>query len=134
MNPDTWSSAMLSLITVFAMIPVEVGGRIGGRSWRMGSMWSRTRSNTGSRVRLRTLAESIDGVIKTRRRQRSGRYGIHTSGRGGLPDLVSFSSKLARIGDILSHQVGPDLRREMIEKESFEQETFILVCSVGKRE
>ena len=58
---------------------------------------------------------------------RPGRDGVHTSGRGGLPDLVSFSSKLARIGDIFSHQVGPDVWREMIEKESFEQETFILV-------
>ena len=51
-----------------------------------------------------------------------------------LPDLISFSRKLAFNRDILSHQVGPDVWREMIEKESFEQETFILVSSVGERE
>ena len=67
-NPGTRRSAMLSLITLFAMIPAEVGGGTGGRSWRMGSTWSRTRSNMGSRVKLRTLAES--GIIKTRKRQR----------------------------------------------------------------
>ena len=81
-----------------------------------------------------TLAESVDRIIKTRRRQRSGGYSVHTSVGGRLPDLISFSSKLARIGDILSHQVGPDVQREMIEKESFEKETFILVHSVGQRE
>ena len=88
----------------------------------------------GIRARLRMLAESIDGIIKTWRRRRSGRYSVHTSGGGGLPDLISFSSKLWRIGDILSHQVGPYVWREMIKKESFEQETFILVHSVGQRE
>ena len=49
-----------------------------------------------------------------------GRYGLHTSGTGRMLDLVSFNSKLAKIGDILSHLVGPDVKREMIEKESFE--------------
>ena len=125
---------MLSrLITVFAMIPAEVRDETGGRSWSLRSMWSRTRSNSGSRAMLRMLAESIDGIIKTRRRQRSGRYSIYTFGGGRLPDLISFSSKLARIVDILSHQVGPDdVWREMIEKESFEQKTFIFVNSVGQ--
>ena len=85
-------------------------------------------------TRLRTLAESVDGIIKTRRRRRSGGYSIHTSDRGGLSGLVSFSNKLARIGDIFSHKVGTDVLREMIEKELFEQETFILVHSVGQRE
>ena len=116
------------------MIPAEVGGETGGWSWRMGSMWSRTRRNTGSRARLRTLLESVDGIIKTQRRQRSGGYGVHTVCGGGLPDLVSFSSKLAMIRDILSHKVGPDVWREMIEKQSFEQETFILVHSMVRRE
>ena len=60
---STWSSAMLSLITVFAMIPAEVGVGTVGWSWRMGSMWSRMRSNTGSRARLRTFAETLDGII-----------------------------------------------------------------------
>ena len=32
---STWSSAMLSLITVFAMIPAEVGVGTVGWSWRM---------------------------------------------------------------------------------------------------
>ena len=68
------------------------------------------------------------------RRRRSVGYSVHTSGVGGLPDLISFSSKLARIGDIFSHQVGLDVWREMIKKETFEQETFILVNSVGQRE
>ena len=67
------------------------------------------------------------------RRQRSGGYRIHTSGGVGLPDLISFSSKLARIGDIFSHQVGPDVWGEMIEKETFAQETFILVYSAVQR-
>ena len=105
---------MLRLITVFAMIPAEVGGGTEGWTWRIGSTWSRTRGNTWSRVRLRTLVESFDEIIKTRRRYRSGGYSVHTSGRGGLPDLISFSSKLSRIGDIFSYQVGPDVRREMI--------------------
>ena len=73
------------------------------------------------------MAESVDGIIKTRRRRRSGGYSIHTSDRGGLPGLVSFSNKLARIGDIFSHKVGPDFWREMIQKETFHQETFMLV-------
>ena len=51
-----------------------------------------------------------------------------------MPDLISFRSKLSRIRDILSHQVGPDVQREMIEKETFEKETFILVHSVVQRE
>ena len=110
---------MLSLITVFAMIPAEVRGGTGGQSWRMGSKCSRTRSNKGSRARLRMLAESVDEIIKTRRRRRSGGYILHTSGGGRLPDLISFSSKLVRIKDILSHQVDFDVWREMIEKESF---------------
>ena len=82
---------------------------------------------------MKTLAESVDRIIQARKRRRSDRYSIHTSGGGGLPDLVSFSSKLARIGDIFSHQVGPDVWREMIKKEIFEQETFILVNSVSQR-
>ena len=107
---------MLSLITVFAMIQAEVGSGTRGRSWMMESMCSRTRSNTGSSVRLRKLEDSDDSLIKTRRRRRSGGYSVYTSGRGGLPDLTSFSSKLARIGDIFSHQEGPDVWREMFKK------------------
>ena len=95
-------------------------------------MWSRTRSNTGSRVRLRMLAESVDGIIKTGRKWRSGGFGVHTSGGGGLPDLVSFSSKLARIRDILSHQLGPDVGREIIEKESFNRKHSSL-CTLWAR-
>ena len=63
---------MMSLITVFAVIPTEVGGETGGQSWRLESTWSRTRSNMGSRARLRTMAESIDRIIKIMRRRRSG--------------------------------------------------------------
>ena len=72
-------------------------------SWRMGSTWSRTWSNTGSKARLRMLTESVDGIIKIMRRLRSGGYSGHTSGEGGLPDLIRFSSNLARIEDIFSH-------------------------------
>ena len=61
-----------------------------------------------------------------------GGYSIHTSSGGKLPDLISFSSKLVWIGDIFSHQVGPDVWREMVEKEAFEQKTFILVNPVGQ--
>ena len=57
---------------------------------------------------------------------------IHTPGGGRLPDLISFSSKLAWIGYILFHQVGPDVWRAMIKKEDFEQKIFILVNSVGQ--
>ena len=67
---------------MFVMIPAEVGGGTGGWSWRMGSMWSRKRSNMEIRARLRRLAESVDGIIKIMRRQRSGGYSNHTSGRG----------------------------------------------------
>ena len=55
----------------------------------------------GSRARLRTLAEGVDVIILIWKRWRSGRYSIHTSGGGGLPDLISFSSKFARIGGLL---------------------------------
>ena len=107
---------MLSLIPMFAMIPAEIGGCTGGqRTYRM---WSRTRSNMRSRSRLRTLPGSVDRVIRTRRNRRSGGYSVHTSDGGRLPDLVSFSSKLALIRDIFFHQVGPDVWREMIEKEA----------------
>ena len=95
-------------------------------------MLSRTRSNMGSWARLRTLAESVDRIIPTRRSRRSGGYSVHTFGGGRLPDLVSFSSKLVWIRDIFSHQVGPDVWREMIEKEAFEEKTFILVNPVGQ--
>ena len=121
---------MLSLITLFAMLPAEIGGCTGG--WRTCRTWSRTSSNTESRGRLRTLLESVDRIITTRRFWRSGGYSIHTSGGGRLPDLVSFFSKLARIRDIFSHQVGPDVWREMIKKETFEKETLILVNTVGQ--
>ena len=120
----------MSLIPMFAMIPAEIGGCTGG--WRTYRAWSRTRSNTRSRTRLRTLSESVDRVIRTRRNWRSGGYKVHTSGGGRLPDLVSFSSKLAWIRDIFSHQVGPDVWREMIEKEAFEEKTFLLVNPVGQ--
>ena len=83
------------------------------------------RSNTGSRARLRTMSESVDRIITTRSSRSSGGYSIHPSGRGRLPDLFSFSSKLVRIRDIFSHQVGPDVLREMIKKEDFEQKTFL---------
>ena len=96
---------------MFAMIPAEVAGGTGGQNWRMGSTWSS--------ARLRTLAESVDRIIKTRRRQRSGGYSVYTSVGGGLPDLISFSSKLGKIRDIFSYQVGPDVWRKMIEKETF---------------
>ena len=69
----------------------EITGKLG----QVG--WSRKRSNTGSRAWLRTLAESIDGIIKTRRRRRVDGYSVDTSGGGRLPDLISFSSKLAWI-------------------------------------
>ena len=95
-------------------------------------MWSRPRSNMGSRASLRALLKIVDRIIRTRRSLRSGRYSVHTSGGGRLPDLVSFSSKLAWIRDIFSHQVGPDVWREMIEKEAFEEKTFILVNPVGQ--
>ena len=49
-----------------------------------------------------------------------------------MPDIISFSSKLTLIGDIFSHQVGPDVWREMIEEEAFEQKTFILLNPVGQ--
>ena len=62
---------MLNLVSVFLMIPAEVGGHGEGRSRRMESAWSRTRSNTGSRVRLRTLTEGVDAIILIRKR--SGR-------------------------------------------------------------
>ena len=120
----------MSLIPMFAMIPAEIGGCTGGqRTYRT---WSRTRSNTRSRSRLRTLSESVDRVIRTRRNRRSGGYSVHTSG-GRLPDLFSFSSKLAWIRDIFFHQVGPDVWREMIKKEAFEEKVFILVNPVGQR-
>ena len=54
---------MLSMITLLVMIPAEVRGGIGGKSLRVGSRQSRTRSNTGSRARLRTFAESVEGII-----------------------------------------------------------------------
>ena len=79
-------------------------------------------------------AEDVGGIIKTRRRWRSGGYSVHSSSGGGLPDLISFSSNLARIRDVFSHQVGPNVWREMIEKETFEQETFILLNSSDQRE
>ena len=116
---------MLSLIPMFAMTPAEIGGCTGGQ--RMYRTWSRTRSNMGSRSRLRTLSESADRIIRTWRNWRSGGYNVHTSGRGRLPELVSFSSKLAWIRDIFSHQVGPDVWREMIEKGAFGEKAFILV-------
>ena len=122
----------LKLIPMFAMIPAEIGGCTGGqRTYRT---WSRTRSNTRSRLRLRTLSESVVRVIRTRRNRRSGRYSVHTSGGGRLPDLVSFSSKLAWIRDIFFHQVVPDVWREMIEKEAFEEKAFTLVNPVGQRQ
>ena len=76
----------------------------------------------GSRERLCTLGESADGIIKAGGRQRSGGYSVHTSGIGRLPDLISFSSKLTWIRDILTHKVGPDVWWEMIEKEAFKQQ------------
>ena len=123
---------MLSLIPVCAVIPAETGGCTGGqRSYRT---WSRTRSNTSSRLRLRMLSESVDRVIRTRRNWRSGGYSVHTSGGGRLTDLVSFSSKFAWIRDIFFHQVGPDVWREMIKKETFKEKAFIVVNPVGLRQ
>ena len=119
---------------MFGMIPAEVRGRTGGRSWRMGSTWNRMRSNTGSRARLRTFGESVEEIIKSRRRRRSRGYSIHTSGGEGLPDFISFSRKLNQDQKYLLSSSGSDVWREMIEKETFEQETFILVNSVGQRE
>ena len=84
------------------------------KGWVRDSAFSR--SNMGSRARLRTLSESIDRSIRTRRSWRSGGYSVHTFGRGRLPDLVSFSSKLAWIRDIFSHQVGLIFWREMRNK------------------
>ena len=78
------------------------------------------------------MAESVDGNIPTRRSRRSGSYRVYTSVRGKLPDLISFNSKLAWIKDIFYHQVGPDVWREMIKKEVFEQKTFIFVNPVGQ--
>ena len=49
-------------------------------------------------------------------------------------DLVSFSSKLAWTRDIFFHQVGPDVWREMIQNEAFEEKSFILVNPVGQRQ
>ena len=125
---------MLSLVSMFLMIPTEVRGWGGGWSWRLESTWSRTRSNMGSRVWLRTLAEGVDKLILIRKRRRSGWDSINRSAGGGLPDFISFSSLLVRIRNILSHQVGPDVWRQMIEEESFEQETIILVHHVVQRE
>ena len=88
---------MLSLISLFTMIAAEVRGWGGGWSRRAESMWSKKRSNTGSRVRLRTLSEGVDKIILVRKRQRSSGHSNNTSGGGGLPDFISFSSKLARI-------------------------------------
>ena len=64
LNPGTRSTAMLSLVSVFAMIPAEVRGWGGG--------WS----NTGSRARLRMLAEGIDKIILIRKRWRSGEVAV----------------------------------------------------------
>ena len=60
----------------------------------MGSTWSRTRSNTGSRARLRTLAESINRIVKTRRRRRSGGYSIHTSDRKDCQISLALAASL----------------------------------------
>ena len=79
---------------------------------------------------MRMLVVSVDRIIITRRSRRSGRYRVYTSGKGRLPDLVSFSSMLAWKRYFFSHQVGPDVWREIIEKEAFEQKTFILVNPV----
>ena len=119
----------MSLITMFAIIPAEIRGCTGGR--RTCRTWSRNRSNKGSRARLRTLSERFDRII---RNWRSGGYSVHTSGRGRLPDLVSFSNKLVWIRDIFSHQVSPDVWREMIKKEAFEEKAFILVNPEGQRQ
>ena len=91
--------------------------------------WGASGAGQGA-IRWTTLAEGVDVIILIRKRQRRRGYSVHTSGGGGLPDLISFSSKLARIRDNLSHQVDPDVGRE---KETFDQETFILVNSVGQR-
>ena len=123
---------MLSLIPMFAMIPAEIRGCTGGR--RTYRTWSRTRSNMRSWSRLRTLSESVDRVIRTRRNRRSGGKSIHTSGRGRLPDLVNISSKFVWIRDIFFHQVGPDVWREMIEKDTFNEKAFIVVNPVGLRQ
>ena len=48
----------------------------------MKSTWSRMRSNTGSRVRLRRLAEGVYKTVLIRKRRKSGRHSIHTSGGG----------------------------------------------------
>ena len=68
------------------------------------------------------------------RSRRIGGYSVHTSGGGRLSNLVSFSSKFAWIRDIFSHQVGSDVWKEMIEKETIEQKSFILVNPVGQWE
>ena len=82
------------------MIPAEVGGW--GKGWCK-SMESITRSYKRSRSRLRTLAEGIDVIVLIRKRLRSRGQIFYTLSRGGLPDLISFNSKLVRIGNLFSH-------------------------------
>ena len=83
-------------------------GRVEREVTEDGGPTIRYRDNPERKARQMTLAESVDVIIKIIRRRRSGGYSVHTSSRGRLPDLISFSSKHARIGDIFSHQVEGD--------------------------
>ena len=51
-----------------------------------------------------------------------------------MPDLVSFSSRFGWIRDVLFHQMGPDVWREMIKKEAFKEEASIVLNPVGLRQ
>ena len=62
----------------------------------------------GVHPRWTTLAEGVDVIILIRKRQRRRGYSVHTSGGGGLPDLISFISKLARTEDLFYHQFHPN--------------------------
>ena len=64
------------------MLPAEIRVLGRGRSRWVGSAGSRTRSNTGSRAKLRTLAEGVEDVILSRKRRRGCRDSFHTSGIG----------------------------------------------------
>ena len=91
-----------------------VGVMRGIRRMRTGSTWS----STGGRTGRRTLPEDFKGsFIWNLTRRRSWGDHIHTLVGGRLPNLVCFGCKFPGILDILFHQVGVNVRGQVVEEE-----------------
>ena len=102
--------AKLSLIPLVAVVLTEVRGQRGGWSLRMDSTWSRTRSSMGSRMLMEGIQSSF---IWNLTRGKSCKDHVHTLDGDRLPNLVC---KFPEVFDILSHQVGAEVWRHVVEE------------------